>query len=375
MRRTGPPSSRPIRIASWPHWYGPASYLELFYSALRAHGVEHVPFVPLDTPPPAFAEQADALHLHWVYPYWRDGRKGHVRRLLRVGRLGQRLRGLRREGIRIFWTVHNLEHHEGDGPADRVARRLLHGTTDLRIFHSAWALGEARKRYGPGRGAALVMPHGNYDGAFPSPGPRPRTLKRMGIPGERQVLVCFGQLRPYKGFDTALAALDRLPPGTVHLVIAGRSVEGTGEGLRRRAEGRDDAVVHLGDLTNRELSDLLGAADAVLLPFRQVTGSGTLLAALTFGRAVVASDLPYFREILGPHPGAGLLVPPGDPAALAQGIEELLTRPALDRERAALDAAAAFPWPRVVAPVAAWLESTMGGGPPEQAGLTKQEAP
>jgi glycosyltransferase involved in cell wall biosynthesis len=96
----------------------------------------------------------------------------------------------------------------------------------------------------------------------------------------------------------------------------------------------------------------VGASDIVLLPYRSVTGSGAALAALTLGRGVVASSMPFFVNLLRGHPSAGRVVESGDPRPLAQAILAFLEVPADERERAARGLAARFAWADVVAPVA-----------------------
>ncbi len=96
------------------------------------------------------------------------------------------------------------------------------------------------------------------------------------------------------------------------------------------------------------------ASEAVLLPYRKITGSGALLSAWTLGRGVICSDLPYFREMLD-RGEAGLTVRPGDPAALAEGVRAWLARPATTRQEAARRAARRYEWSEVVRPVVEWL--------------------
>ena len=59
-----------------------------------------------------------------------------------------------------------------------------------------------------------------------------------------------------------------------------------------------------------------------------------VVEAMASGVPVVQPDAASFREIVGGS-GGGVLVPPGDPAALAQAWYDLLGNPALRREMAA----------------------------------------
>ena len=132
-------------------------------------------------------------------------------------------------------------------------------------------------------------------------------------------------------------------------------MDGEGGLLRRRARGNRHVTLLLEELDDQRLANLLGVADAVLLPYRSVTGSGVLLHALTAGRGVVATDLPFFREILERDPDAGVLVPGGGSEALAHGIRTFFAAGVERRSQAARRLADAFAWPDVVAPLAEWL--------------------
>jgi beta-1,4-mannosyltransferase len=347
-------SARAIRVASWPHWYAPNRYIDLFYHALEPFGIEHVPHVPLTWSDPVLRE-VDVVHLHWAYAFWRGRPRNAPSQLLAVTRLWRFLAGARRRDVPVIWTVHNVGHHEGGQAGDHVGERLLHHMVDLRVFHSHSGKTAACARYGPGRGAALVMPHGNYDGALPAPAARALTLAREQLPIDRKRLLCFGQVRPYKGFDVALAALNHLPANEYHLIIAGGGQHGCAERLRQSANGRPDVTLRLEEMSEQRLADLLAVSDAVLLPYRNITGSGVLLAALTAGRGVVATDLPYFREVLSEADAARVFAEAGNPRALASAISEFFAVPTEQRHSAARALADRYSWPRLVAPVAKWL--------------------
>jgi beta-1,4-mannosyltransferase len=348
-------AARP-RVASWPHWYGPNPYLPLLYQALAGHGVDHVPHVPLE--PSAFtgpSRVADVLHLHWVYPLLREGRWTWLRRSRQIRRGLARLQAIRDAGAPLIWTVHNTRPHDGFRRGERAAYASVHAMADLRVYHSKSALTEAASLHGEGGGDALVMPHGSLAGAFPAPAPRSDVLAREGVPPGRRVLLCFGLVRSYKGFDVAVRAMKSLAGDACHLVVAGRPIDGSARELVRLARGADNITLILEELPAQRLADLLGAADVALLPYRAITGSGVLMHVLGAGRGVVASDLPYFREILASEPDAGVLVSPGDPEALARGVRAFLSKPRESVELAALRLSRAFDWPTLVEPLARWI--------------------
>ena len=99
-------------------------------------------------------------------------------------------------------------------------------------------------------------------------------------------------------------------------------------------------------VSDPEAPALLRRAELLVLPHLQVDQSGVLFAGLAFGKPMVLSAVGGFAEVAEDH-GAGHAVPPGDPAALAGAIEELLADPEQRRalgERAAAAAAGPFSW-------------------------------
>jgi glycosyltransferase involved in cell wall biosynthesis len=75
------------------------------------------------------------------------------------------------------------------------------------------------------------------------------------------------------------------------------------------------------------------------LPYLDAEHSGVLYTALAFGRPLVMSAVGGFSEVAGL--GAGHLVPPGDAAALAVALRELVADESLRQELAQAAAAAA----------------------------------
>jgi glycosyltransferase involved in cell wall biosynthesis len=307
------------------------------------------------------AASLDALHLHWPEDIWRRDfdlvttRLGRglsaMRRYLYLWRF---LRTARALNVKRVWTVHNMEPHEGAYRWDRYGYRLLARECDVVICHSRSSMEAVQREFRP-RGRVILMPHGELGSAYPTPRPRADVLRQVGLQAAKPTMACLGRLRDYKGLDLACEAVRRLH-GRVQLVIGGpRNAGFDTEPLRKAVERTSGLVLLERDLTRQEFADIMGASDAALLSYRKITGSGALLAALGFGRGVIAADLPYFREILEGEPEAGILVPSRDPDDWARAIETYLARPADVRSRAANRLAALYSWDRAVEPLVAEL--------------------
>jgi beta-1,4-mannosyltransferase len=346
-------SATQVRLAAMPATGGLNPAVDLFYRAVQPLGVQCVGgFVPTVVWLDEHHGEVDALHVHWPEPCWRQRLTERFGRLRRLKNFLEFVARVRRYGLTLVWTLHNIEPHEDVRAADRLGYRLLASAADLVICQSRAAEREFRQRYHPRR-RTLVMHRGNYDGEYPEPAPRAEVLARFGLRPDLPTVAALGRIRAYKGLEMAVAAVRRLG-GRVQLVIAGQPQTGHDlTALRTSAAAVSYVRVVERQQTRQEFGDVLAASDALILPYRQITNSGLFYAAMTFARGVVASDLPFFREMLAGHPDAGRLFPVNDAQALAQAIEAYLRVPEERRRRAARAFADEHAWDRVVAPAAA----------------------
>jgi glycosyltransferase involved in cell wall biosynthesis len=159
----------------------------------------------------------------------------------------------------------------------------------------------------------------------------PERFRRSApAPGGRTV-VAVGRLVEKKGFADLVDAAARL--GDVEVLIAG---EGPLRAeLSDRIAAADAPVTLLGALDQAAVRDLLEQADVVCLPcVVAVDGDRDSMPvvakeALAMEIPVVATDAVGLPEVVRPE--WGTLVPPHDPAALAEAIGAELARPVEER--------------------------------------------
>ena len=159
--------------------------------------------------------------------------------------------------------------------------------------------------------------------------------ERWEPPARWDVVAYAGHLYPWKGVDVLLHAVARTPR-VAALIVGGHP----GETDRGRLEslagtlGIADRVEFAGHVAPATVAAFLGRAGILALPntptaiSTRFTSPLKLFEYMAAGRAIVASDLPSLREVLQ-HERNAILVAPGDPAALADGIARLAADGAL----------------------------------------------
>ena len=137
------------------------------------------------------------------------------------------------------------------------------------------------------------------------------------------VLLFVGRLVRYKGVEVLLRALPGLQAQTV--------IVGDGplrDVLRHSATelGLGDRVRFVGEVGDEELIAWYYACDALVLPStsRQEAFGLVQLEAMLCGRPVVSTDLPTGVPWVNQHERTGLVVPPGDIAALRGALARLV---------------------------------------------------
>jgi glycosyltransferase involved in cell wall biosynthesis len=202
------------------------------------------------------------------------------------------------------------------GPLQRKLKRLTSARLAAHVCVGERAATEIAALAGLRDGSLKVI----YSGVPETQGePAPR-------PSGELVVGCLGRFSPEKGLDVLLRALPSLPFATAVLVGDGAE-RGHLDELAGRLGVRDRLV-----LTgwHDDPAPYLRALDVLVSPSRFEALPLAVLEAMRAGLPVVASDVGSVSEAVA-HGETGLLVPPDDPAALAEALRTMHRDPARRR--------------------------------------------
>ncbi len=225
---------------------------------------------------------------------------------------------LRRRGTRVVLVCDNLLPHERR-PLDRELTTWMLRNSDgyLVMSESVERDLAALKRGAPFR----RVPHPLYAQFDRGRFTRQSARAHLGLQPDAEVAVFFGYVRRYKGLDTLLEAWPLVRSRrAATLLVAGDFYEDPAP-YRALAAAAGPEAVRLREeyLPDAEVEALFKAADVVVLPYRSATQSGVTHVAYALGVPVITTDVGGLAETVVPGE-SGLVVPPGDPAALAAAI-------------------------------------------------------
>ncbi len=273
-------------------------YLSILTKTLAEQGVtvKGLPIVPA-------WPKASALHVHWLeFPQW--GRLASrvpfwaTWRMNRVIALARRNKTL---GRPVLWTVHNLRPHDFKNEAhkaiyDTMCREFLPLVTDV-ICMSETVRDAARCAFPELRNARFhIIRHPHYKDHFARLTPRtPPELEATNLT-RGPTLGTFGMLRAYKAIPDTIRAMKGLSrPFT--FVIAGSGAMAEISAIQD-AIGDDARFVFIPRrVSDEEILGMTQACDLIVFGFKSILNSGSVLAALSMNRPVLAPNLGAMHDL------------------------------------------------------------------------------
>lgn len=272
------------------------------YTAMLADGMEALGW-QVSSPrwKDRFRRRADVIHVHWPQ---RVCDKAQLAAVRSIGMWLAFLGWQQARGAKVVWTTHNLQAHDARSPAiEAWYMRLFTRRLDGFI-----ALSEANRRNAIAAFPALrdkpsiIVPHPVYGDAYPP------AARAPGLVGE--TVAFLGDIKPYKGLDSLLAALERAaaPDSRTYLIggrcsdraeaaaIASRiaALSSRGWNIERDAER----------LSDQAMADALARTDLLVQPYHRGENSGLSLLAAERGVPMLLRPLEGFRALgdsLGPE--------------------------------------------------------------------------
>ncbi len=239
----------------------------------------------------------------------------------------------RMRGAKIILTVHDILPHDSADQYRQIFARIYHAVDGL-ICHSDHIKTRLMLEFRVPAEKLWTIPHGPFFFAHP-PNDDAETRQRLRALPNELIVLWQGIVFPYKGLEVLLDAWQQVEAriSGARLIVLGTGAPHILDQIRSRVArlNLSRVTLLLRFASTKELIATYRAADVVVYPYLTITTSGALATGMALNKAIVASDLPVFRELLTSGRDA-LLVEPGNPMKLSEAIQSLLADHAL-RER------------------------------------------
>jgi glycosyltransferase involved in cell wall biosynthesis len=217
--------------------------------------------------------------------------------------------------------LHDIELHPG---ADSFFRKLSHWII-MNTFHYYHVFSDSQlklfKALYPDKKAFLI---GLFLKDFGDP-----KIEKAKTEEEKINFLFFGRDYPYKGLEVLIKAASLLSERTQNFIITIAGKSDNFDRYRNLIADQSIYDLHLDFITSEDIPDFFNEADFIVLPYNQVTQCGPLMIAYNYNIPVIASDLPFFKEVIVDGE-IGFLFPSGNHFRLAEIMYNIIVRNNID---------------------------------------------
>lgn len=205
---------------------------------------------------------------------------------------------------RLVLTIHNVYPHDMDDVRKRSYNerfRKACSLIDAFIVHTKISKEDVIREFGLSAEKVHVCCHGVFE-------PKGITISSDFRKDGKLHILQFGGQSYYKGTDLlvdAVCKLDEERKKRLETHIVG----GISQSFLTELKAKDiDSIITWKAyfLTDEELYQEINAADLIVLPYRNISQSGVLLLSIFFGKLIICSDLPSFKETMHGDEDVGL---------------------------------------------------------------------
>lgn len=205
---------------------------------------------------------------------------------------------------RLVLTIHNVYPHDMDDVRKRSYNerfRKACSLIDAFIVHTKISKEDVIREFGLSAEKVHVCCHGVFE-------PKGITISSDFRKDGKLHILQFGGQSYYKGTDLlvdAVCKLDEERKKRLETHIVG----GISQSFLTELKAKDiDSIITWKAyfLTDEELYQEINAADLIVLPYRNISQSGVLLLSIFFGKLIICSDLPSFKETMHGDEDIGL---------------------------------------------------------------------
>jgi glycosyltransferase involved in cell wall biosynthesis len=209
-------------------------------------------------------------------------------------------------GKRIVFTAHNVNAGKRDCRdtlLNRLTLRSQYRLADHIFVHTEKMKHEMQEQFGVNTTRITVVPFGINNTAPNTHLTSADAKRRLGMSENEKTLLFFGRITPYKGLEYLVAASRQIlaEHKDYRVIIAGKPEAceeywNTLQDELRQLVKQGRVLLHPDFIPDDEIEIYFKAADALVLPYREIYQSGVLFLAYSFGLPVLAADVGSLKD-------------------------------------------------------------------------------
>lgn len=269
--------------------------------------------------------KADIVHLHWIEYFMLSYTYGLLASVIKFFSFLTFVIILKIFRKRIVITLHNVQPHEIISQTlIKTGFRLSLKMADAIIVHNHFskkAICRLYKICGKAAQKVIVIPHGNFIGFYENKVSKSKAREILKIDKDKFVLLYLGRIRKYKGIELLLEAFKKAitVENNIFLMICGNPDEiSLVKKLNTvKNEIKYNIFIHPKYIPEGDLQIYMNAADVGILPYTQVTTSGSVLLFSSFRKPVIVPNISVIKEAIG---NSAIYFKKGDINSLTEAI-------------------------------------------------------
>lgn len=302
-------------------------YNHLLSNALEQKGAD---VIALNKKTIIKVSKGDIVHFHWPSHLY-SGNSPASTAIKSVTFFGI-LSYFKLKRAKIVWTMHNVwPHNVKKTRFQRWYRTLVCSFMDKIIIMNQGLTGEISREFNVDNSKIDVIKHGHYIGEYLSK--QIDVRKQLKIKETDFVYGFIGAISPYKGVEALIEEFQKLEGDHLKLLICGKVSKSMSTEIFDSIKD-DRIILKLEFIPDDELHDYLKALDAMVLPYKVITNSGSAILALSHHVPLVIPDVETLKEYI--PEGCAVYFDKDDPASLRGAMRDVtkLDKQEYEAERA-----------------------------------------
>jgi beta-1,4-mannosyltransferase len=301
-----------MRLWMWPKYNDTNMYNRMLSESLEECGVEVLEFKTRYFPR---VRKGEILHMHWIHGMYQSDFK--IFFIMRSMIMLFLMSMMKIRGVKLIWTLHNIYPHKMKFIfLERIIRNMVIKLCNRVIVASNSVKDEVLKEYRLDEPKIRIIPHGHYKGIYQQNNYNVRM--RMGIPSDQYVFLFLGSIKPYKGIQLLIKAFNELKDPMCCLLIVGKPTTEMKEMLEKAKLKNNQIKLDLRFIPDEEIYDTLDSANVLVLPYEEITTSGSAILALSYYKPIIAPMAPFLMESFNEH--TSILYDSKDPLSLEKAL-------------------------------------------------------